>query len=109
LRVGICAPTSLRQACRRAEFVGLARHRRGEVAPLADVGAQVGQLPAPVVVELYELEVAGADRAVGRRAALLVERVVRVVPEQRLALQPAGPAQQRPAASRTPATSRSVG
>ena len=51
--------------------------------PLADVVAEVVQLDAMVVVELDQPVVAAADGAVGRRAALLVVLVVRVVPEQR--------------------------
>ena len=65
-----------------AEFVGPLWLGRGQVVLLADVLLDVVQLDVHVVEELDELEVAGADRAVGHRAALLIVLVVRVVPEQ---------------------------
>ena len=96
-----CASASARRlpSARRAVVRAVRRPSsgicRGQVVLLADVVSQVVQLDAHVVEELDQLEVAVRNRAVGRRAALLVVLVVRVVPEQRVAFELAGLLQQR--------------
>src|SRR5262245_16821895 len=65
-----------------AETVGQFRLVLGQVVLFADVLLDVIQLDVHVVEELDELEVAGPDRAVRHRAALLVVLVVGIVPEQ---------------------------
>ena len=70
-----------RRAARRAACSPTPASRRRCCVCFADVVAQVVQLDARVVVELDEPVVAAADRAVRRRAALLVVLIVRIVPD----------------------------
>src|SRR5690242_20167948 len=70
-----------------AQFVGLPWHGGRQVALLTDVFPQIVKLHAHVIEELDQLEVAGTNRAVGRGAPQLVVLVMRVMPEQRIAVQ----------------------
>ena len=66
---------------------GLVGHGFRQVVLFGEIVLEVVQLDVVVLVELDELEIALADRAVGRRAAGMV---VRIVPVDRVAFQRPG-------------------
>ncbi len=90
------APTSSRHACKRSRSSStLPGILSAKLCCSPMSSRRLYKLDAHVGEKLDQLEVAFADRAVRRRAALLIVLIVGVVPEQLVALEVAGLPEQR--------------
>ena len=77
------------------QLIGLGRDRGGQVMLLTNILVQVVKLHPHVIEPLYQFEVTRPYRPIGRRSALLIMLVMRVMPEKFVPFELPIPAQQR--------------